>query len=124
MFLHYLSQLGDLCFRETVILGKRNFWLQPKLNLTVCTVNMESSDLYTTIIASSAEIAKFLAVGEIAAHHSHNHFTIGMDLERTRVVWVSKERAQETLDQFFKELKGLGKGITSLLLFLEKSHKR
>jgi len=43
-------------------------------------------------------------VDEIASHKGHNYFTVAMDLERTRVVWVGKSRAKETLDQFFKEL--------------------
>ena len=47
---------------------------------------------------------RLLAVDEIAAHKGHNYFTVVMDLERTRVVWVGKGRKQETLDQFFKEL--------------------
>jgi transposase len=47
---------------------------------------------------------RLLAVDEIASHKGHNYFTIVMDLERTRVVWVGKDRSQETLDQFFKEL--------------------
>ena len=47
---------------------------------------------------------RLLAVDEIASHKGHNYFTVVMDLERTRVVWVGKTRAQETLDQFFKEL--------------------
>jgi len=47
---------------------------------------------------------RLLAADEIAAHKGHNYFTAVMDLERTRVVWVGKGRAQETLDQFFKEL--------------------
>ncbi|MFW0859066.1 MAG: ISL3 family transposase [Dehalococcoidia bacterium] len=47
---------------------------------------------------------RLLAVDEIAAHKGHNYFTVVMDLERTRIVWVSKGRKQETLDQFFKEL--------------------
>lgn len=47
---------------------------------------------------------RLLAVDEIASHKGHNYFTVVMDLERTRVVWVGKGRAKETLDQFFKEL--------------------
>lgn len=47
---------------------------------------------------------KLLAVDEIASHKGHNYFTVVMDLERTRVVWVGKGRSQETLNQFFKEL--------------------
>ncbi|PIV64298.1 MAG: ISL3 family transposase [bacterium (Candidatus Ratteibacteria) CG01_land_8_20_14_3_00_40_19] len=47
---------------------------------------------------------RLLAVDEIASHKGHNYFTVVMDLERTRVVWVGKSRAKETLDQFFKEL--------------------
>ena len=47
---------------------------------------------------------RLLAVDEIASHKGHNYFTVVMDLERTRVVWVGKTRTQETLDQFFKEL--------------------
>jgi len=47
---------------------------------------------------------RLLAVDEIASHKGHNYFTVAMDLERTRVVWVGKSRAKETLDQFFKEL--------------------
>ena len=47
---------------------------------------------------------RLLAVDEIASHKGHNYFTVVMDLERTRVVWVGKGRSQETLDQFFKEL--------------------
>jgi transposase len=47
---------------------------------------------------------RLLAVDEIASHKGYNYFTVVMDLERTRVVWVGKGRKQETLDQFFKEL--------------------
>ena len=47
---------------------------------------------------------RILAVDEIASHKGHNYFTVVMDLEQTRVVWVGKGRTQETLDRFFKEL--------------------
>lgn len=47
---------------------------------------------------------RILGVDEIASHKGHNYFTVVMDLERTRVVWVGKDRSKETLDQFFKEL--------------------
>ncbi|MDP1815341.1 MAG: ISL3 family transposase [Leadbetterella sp.] len=47
---------------------------------------------------------RLLAVDEIASHKGYHFFTVVMDLERTRVVWVGKDRKKETLDQFFKEL--------------------
>lgn len=47
---------------------------------------------------------RLLAVDEIAAHKGHKYFTVVMDLERTRVVWVGKDRTQKTLTKFFKEL--------------------
>ena len=47
---------------------------------------------------------RLLAIDEIASRKGHNYFTIVMDLERTRVVWVGKGRSKETLDSFFKEL--------------------
>lgn len=47
---------------------------------------------------------RLLAVDEVASHKGYNYFTVVMDLERTRVIWVGKGRSQETLDQFFKEL--------------------
>ncbi len=47
---------------------------------------------------------RLLAVDEIAFHKGQSFFTMVMDLERTRVVWVGKGRTQKTLDQFFKEL--------------------
>jgi len=47
---------------------------------------------------------RLLAVDEIAAHKGHKYFTVVMDLERTRVIWVGKDRTQKTLNRFFKEL--------------------
>lgn len=47
---------------------------------------------------------RILAVDEIAAHKGYNYFTVVMDLERTRVVWIGKDRKQKTLNKFFKEL--------------------
>ena len=45
-----------------------------------------------------------IAIDEISSRKGHNYFTIILDLDRTRVVWVGKGRKQETLDRFFKEL--------------------
>lgn len=45
-----------------------------------------------------------IAIDEISSRKGHNYFTIVLDLNRTRVVWVGKGRKQETLDRFFKEL--------------------
>jgi transposase len=50
------------------------------------------------------ENLRLLAVDEIASHKGHNYFTVVMDLERTKVVWVGKGRKKETLNKFFKEL--------------------
>jgi len=47
---------------------------------------------------------RLLAIDEISSHKGHNYFTIMMNLEKTRVIWVGKGRAKETLDRFFKEL--------------------
>jgi len=47
---------------------------------------------------------RLLAVDEISAHKGYKFFTVVMDLERTRIVWIGKDRRKETLDQFFKEL--------------------
>ena len=47
---------------------------------------------------------RILAVDEVASHKGHNYFTVVLDLDQTRVVWVGKGRIEETLDRFFKEL--------------------
>ncbi len=47
---------------------------------------------------------RLLTVDEIAFHKGQSFFTMVMDLERTRVVWVGKGRSQGTLDGFFREL--------------------
>lgn len=45
-----------------------------------------------------------IAIDEISSRKGHNYFTIVLDLDRTRVVWVGRGRKKETLDRFFKEL--------------------
>ena len=45
-----------------------------------------------------------IAIDEIASHKGHSYFTVILDLESSRVVWVGKGRKEETLDRFFKEL--------------------
>jgi len=45
-----------------------------------------------------------IAIDEIASRKGHNYFTIILDLQSSRVVWVGKGRKEETLDRFFKEL--------------------
>lgn len=47
---------------------------------------------------------KFIAVDEVASKKGHNYFTVVLDLEKTRVVWVGKGRKEETLNQFFAEI--------------------
>ena len=47
---------------------------------------------------------RVIAVDEIASKKGHNYFTLVLDLNKTRVVWVGKGRAEETLNQFFKEV--------------------
>jgi len=47
---------------------------------------------------------KFIAVDEVASKKGHNYFTVVLDLEQTRVVWVGKGRKEETLNQFFDEI--------------------
>ncbi len=37
---------------------------------------------------------RILLVDEIASHKGHNYFTVVMDLEQTRVVWIGKGRTQ------------------------------
>lgn len=45
-----------------------------------------------------------IAIDEVASHKGHSYFTVVLDLQRTRVIWVGKDRSEETLDAFFKEL--------------------
>ncbi len=47
---------------------------------------------------------KFIAVDEVASKKGHNYFTVVLDLDKTRVVWVGKGRKEETLNQFFEEI--------------------
>ena len=50
------------------------------------------------------ENLRLIAVDEISSRKGHNYFTVILDLDRTRVIWVGKGRKEETLDRFFKEL--------------------
>ena len=50
------------------------------------------------------EDLNIIAIDEIASHKGHNYFTVVLDLQRTRVIWVGKDRSKQTLDKFFKEL--------------------
>lgn len=56
---------------------------------------------FTTIDCSNLGL---IAVDEVASKKGHNYFTIVLDLERTRVVWVGKGRREETLNRFFTEI--------------------
>jgi len=47
---------------------------------------------------------RILAVDEISSKKGHHYFTVVMNLEKTKVIWVGKERKRKTLDSFFKEL--------------------
>lgn len=50
------------------------------------------------------ENLRLVAIDEISSHKGYNFFTIVMNLEKTKVIWVGKGRTKEVLDQFFKEL--------------------
>jgi len=50
------------------------------------------------------ENLRLVAIDEISSRKGYNFFTIVMNLEKTKVIWVGKGRSKETLDQFFKEL--------------------
>lgn len=47
---------------------------------------------------------RLIAVDEISSHKGHQYFTVVLNLEKTKVVWVGRGRKEETLDKFFKEL--------------------
>lgn len=47
---------------------------------------------------------RILVVDEISSKKGHHYFTIVMNLEKTKVIWVGKNRNKKTLGSFFKEL--------------------
>ena len=47
---------------------------------------------------------RILGVDEISSKKGHHYFTVVMNLEKTKVIWVGKKRKKETLNSFFKEL--------------------
>ena len=66
--------------------------------------NIDKKYLEKEFAVPNYDNLRLLAVDEIASRKGHHYFTVIMDLERTRVIWVGKDRTKETLNQFFKEL--------------------
>lgn len=50
------------------------------------------------------ENLKLLAIDEISSRKGYNFFTVVMNMEKTKVIWVGKGRTKDVVDQFFKEL--------------------
>ncbi len=47
---------------------------------------------------------KYVAVDEISIKKGHNYATVVADCERSRVLWVVKDRKKESLGEFYKKL--------------------
>jgi len=50
------------------------------------------------------EDLRILCLDEISRKKRHKYFTVAMNYEKTKVIWVGKDRTQETAESFFKEL--------------------
>jgi transposase len=60
---------------------------------------------------------KILAIDEVSYKSGHQYLTVVLDLERTKVVWVGKDRAKQTLDKFFTEIgQDKAKEITAIAI--------
>ena len=66
--------------------------------------NIDKKYLEKQFAIPDYENLRLIAVDEISSRKGYNFFTVVMNLEKTKVIWVGKERKKETLDQFFKEL--------------------
>jgi transposase len=50
------------------------------------------------------EDLRILCLDEISRKKRHKYFTVAMNYEKTKVIWVGKDRTQDTAESFFKEL--------------------
>ena len=47
---------------------------------------------------------RILCLDEISRKKSHKYFTVAMNYEKTKVIWVGKDRTQESAESFFEDL--------------------
>lgn len=66
--------------------------------------NIDKKYLEKELAIPDYDELRILTVDEISSKKGHHYFTVVMNLEKTKVIWVGKERKKKTLDSFFKEL--------------------
>lgn len=66
--------------------------------------DIDKKYLQKEFVIPDYENLRLVAIDEISSRKGYNFFTIVMNMEKTKVIWVGKGRTKEVLDQFFKEL--------------------
>jgi len=66
--------------------------------------NIDKAYLQKEFATPDYDGLRILCLDEISRKKGHKYFTVAMNYEKTKVVWVGKERTQETVEAFFEEL--------------------